>query len=217
MSDEWFHRFQYPNGTLKNKFDIQNHDQLQKLEYEESAQNALALLQIRPDIKDISSLENIHKVLFGEIYSWAGEYREYDLHKGTTTFLEPNFFEMAAYAINESLKKLYHVNNVKIREYADLTDKLNNLHPFREGNGRSARLFLQIFAANNGDYLNYSRNDSEMIKALSNANIDKIASMLKLSKFGSPEKAFDEIIINRMNELQNANEAKYDDPNIGSK
>ena len=57
MSDEWFHRFQYPNGTLKNKFDIQNHDQLQKLEYEESAQNALALLQIRPDIKDISSLE----------------------------------------------------------------------------------------------------------------------------------------------------------------
>jgi cell filamentation protein len=65
---EWFSHSQYPNGTLKNKFGIQDRDQLRQLEYEESVQNALVLLQIKSDIKDVRSLSHIHKILFGELY-----------------------------------------------------------------------------------------------------------------------------------------------------
>jgi cell filamentation protein len=125
------------------------------------------------------------------------------LYKGETTFLEPHFFEMAIYDINGALSNLCHVRNATTREYAEVLDRLNNLHPFREENGRAARLFLQIFAANNGDYLSYSRHDSEMIQTLSEADIDKIASMLALSKIESLKKAYDEVAMQRLNEIQN--------------
>ncbi|HAT53861.1 MAG TPA: cell division protein [Lactobacillus sp.] len=195
--DELFTRFQYANGTLKNKFGIEDRTKLRELDYVESAQNGIALLQLKPVISDLSFLRKIHKILFGELYEWAGVYRDYNLTKGSTTFLEPAFFATATSEINRLLTGIYEHGD-PLLNYAKVLDAINNLHPFREGNGRSIRLFLQIFAANNGDYLDYSNNDSQIIEALASADIKGIAGLLTLEKIATTDDAFADIAKKRL-------------------
>ncbi len=65
-------------------------------------------------------------------------------------------------------------------DYAFLLDRLNYLHPFREGNGRSSKLFLQAFAANHGQVIDYPRSNKELIIAQNNADINQIARLIKV-------------------------------------
>lgn len=67
-------------------------------------------------------------------------------------------------------------------DYAQLMDLLNYMHPFREGNGRSTRLFLQCYAANHNQCIVYPLNNDDLIQALTGANVPEIARLIKVEK-----------------------------------
>ena len=76
------------------------------------------------------------------------------------------------------------------KDYAELLDAINFMHPFREGNGRSCKVFLSAYAANHGQVIDYPRRNKEMIEAQNEANVDKIAKLIKVENTPSRNRVF---------------------------
>ncbi|MCR1904139.1 Fic/DOC family protein [Lactobacillus taiwanensis] len=179
---EWYRKkFLYPNGTLKNKLNITDPTELAQREYRGSAVRALAFLRKNKKITSVEDLKKIHKIMFGWLYSWAGQIRDYELTKGETEFLEYSRIKFGIEEIDEKMKQLASKKELENTDYAFLLDRLNYLHPFREGNGRSSKLFLQAFAANHGQVIDYPRSNKDLITAQNNADINQIADLIKVS------------------------------------
>ena len=87
--DELRQRFLYPNGTLKNKLNLQDAETLSTVEYQMVAYNAVWLLGHGYVIKSMDDFAKLHRFLFGDLYSWAGQFRDYYLAKGGTDFMPP--------------------------------------------------------------------------------------------------------------------------------
>lgn len=174
-------KFLYPNGTLKNKLNITDPTELAQREYRGSAVRALAFLRKNKKITSVEDLKKIHKIMFGWLYSWAGQIRDYELTKGETEFLEYSRIKFGIEEIDEKMKQLASKKELENTDYAFLLDRLNYLHPFREGNGRSSKLFLQAFAANHGQVIDYPRSNKDLITAQNNADINQIADLIKVS------------------------------------
>lgn len=119
--------------------------------------------------------------MFGWLYNWAGQIRNYELTKGETEFLEYSRIKFGIEEIDEKMKQLASKKELANTDYAFLLDRLNYLHPFREGNGRSSKLFLQAFAANHGQVIDYPRSNKDLITAQNNADINQIADLIKVS------------------------------------
>lgn len=178
---EWYRRkFLYPNGTLKNKLNIKDAAELAQKEYLGSAVRALAFLRKNKKITSVEDLKKIHKIMFGWLYDWAGQIRDYELIKGDTEFLEYTRIKFEIEEIDEKMRQLASQKELANTDYAFLLDRLNYLHPFREGNGRSSKLFLQAFAANHGQVIDYPRSNKELIIAQNNADINQIARLIKV-------------------------------------
>jgi cell filamentation protein len=180
MSTNWLTQTLYSNGVLKNKKGIRNEKRLMALEYRISAKVALALLEKQVKVKNISDLHKIHKLMFQSLYDWAGQERSGDFSKGSTFFLPHDRFAFARKDINQLLAQKSDTSPLTKHDYAILLDKLNYYHPFREGNGRSAKTFIQLFALEHHQVIDYPRYDSGMIEALSEANIEKISSYIDI-------------------------------------
>ena len=179
---EWYRKkFLYPNGTLKNKLNITDPTELAQREYRGSAVSALAFLRKNKKITSVEDLKKIHKIMFGWLYNWAGQIRDYELTKGETEFLEYSRIKFGIEEIDEKMKQLASKKELENTDYAFLLDRLNYLHPFREGNGRSSKLFLQAFAANHGQVIDYPRSNKDLITAQNNADINQIADLIKVS------------------------------------
>ncbi|WP_260211002.1 Fic/DOC family protein [Lactobacillus amylovorus] len=176
MSD-WIQETLYANGTLINKLGIRDAQDLAKNEFEITAQRELFLLNQGIKIKDISAFAKINAFLFSPLYDWAGKYRQGNFYKGNTTFLDYNRFNYAEEDIN-------HVMSLQQKQHhltaEDLMDLLNYMHPFREGNGRSTRLFLQCYAVNHGQYIIFPLTNDNLIQALTDADVAKIAKLIKI-------------------------------------
>lgn len=136
--------------TLKNNFNITSSEELKKLE-KEIVVSKLSYLYINgmPGNFDIKHLCDLHQFLFGDIYPFAGKYREVDMYKITgfehweeiNHKLEEFFEKMNNREVNES-------NKFEIAKYlADYYYELIGIHPFREGNGRTTREFLRQFTS----------------------------------------------------------------------
>lgn len=178
---EWYRKkFLYPNGTLKNKLNIKDAAELAQKEYLGSAVRALAFLRKNKKITSVEDLKKIHKIMFGWLYDWAGQIRDYELIKGDTKFLECTRIKFGIEEIDEKMRQLASQKELANTDYAFLLDRLNYLHPFREGNGRSSKLFLQAFAANHGQVIDYPRSNKELIIAQNNADINQIARLIKV-------------------------------------
>ncbi|PAB57300.1 hypothetical protein A3Q24_00190 [Lactobacillus johnsonii] len=195
QEDDQYHenRFLYKNGTLKNKLGIKNTKDLSNVEYLGSASRALVLIKKQPEIRSINELQAIHKVMFGWLYDWAGKIRDYDLSKNGYGFLEGDRQEFGIQNINNKINQKNELDTLNNKDYAELLDELNYLHPFREGNGRSTKLFLQCFAANHEQVLDYPRKNNEMIEAQNNADIDKISELIQVQNSPSREAAFQQL------------------------
>ena len=94
---------------------------------------------------DFEHYKAIHRFLFSDIYDWAGEVRTVNISKKVTAFAEADSIERIATACfkritSGDLEDLPH--NEFAAEIADLYDTINRLHPFREGNGRTQRIFF---------------------------------------------------------------------------
>ncbi|MCI1974427.1 MAG: Fic family protein [Limosilactobacillus sp.] len=183
-------RFLYPNGTLRNKLNLQDANELSTVEYRTVAHNAIWLLHHGYVIKNMDDFAKIHRFLFSDIYTWAGQFRNYYLTKGGTDFMPPTAFDTATTNINQQLETIKATKKPTVEQYAKLLDSLNYLHPFREGNGRTTRLFIQLLAANHAQYIDYNRQDSKVIEALNQSDLIKLQDFIKITNVKSVQESF---------------------------
>lgn len=192
---DWIAKTLYKNGVLKNKLGIHDEKELADLEYRLSAKASYQIISRHLKIKDISDLNKIHKIMFGRLYDWAGKDRPGDFSKGNTVFFPHDRFQFAKKNINGLLADYAKKDKLSKNDYAKLLDELNYYHPFREGNGRSTKTFIQALAAQHNQVIEYPRENSKMIEAEKNADIDGIARLIKLEPTPT-----EEIILKKLNE-----------------
>lgn len=127
--------------VLENKLGITESAELARIEEKLSKKKALALFE--ENIFDIleagktKSLIAIHKYLFEDIYPFAGEIRTVNIAKGNFRFAPVMYLEAA----------LSNIDKMPQSNFDEIIDKyveMNIAHPFREGNGRSTRIWLDL-------------------------------------------------------------------------
>lgn len=95
---------------------------------------------------DFEDYKAIHRELFSDLYEWAGMPRNINLSKQGTVFCSYEKIDDLGKRIFSRLKKLNYLVGLDrekfVCEIADLYDTINRLHPFREGNGRTQRVFF---------------------------------------------------------------------------
>ena len=125
--------------VLENKLGITDQIELSKMEEKLSKIGARELFdcgklnELRPGTYE--SLKTIHKFLFDKIYSFAGEMRKENIAKG-------NFRFVSLLYLDESIKKIEQMPQKTFDEIIEKYVEMNVAHPFREGNGRSLRIWL---------------------------------------------------------------------------
>ena len=106
---------------------------------------------------DVSHFVSIHKFLFEDIYPFAGLFRTENIAKDYFQFAEWEYIENELTRLLSELKSENFLDNLTKEKFAERLAyywaELNVLHPFREGNGRSQRLFIESLAKINGIYL----------------------------------------------------------------
>lgn len=145
--------------ALENKLGITSSPELAEAEERISKKKALELFEngILDTLEagTFSSLKAIHKYLFGEIYDFAGEIRTVNLAKGSFRFAPLMYLEAALENIDKMPQSTFD-------EIVEKYVEMNIAHPFREGNGRSTRIWLdQIFKKELGKVVDWSRVDKE--------------------------------------------------------
>ena len=125
--------------VLENKLNIQNSAELAREEERISKKKAVELFENgildKLECGKFSSVKTIHKYLFDDIYYFAGEIRTVNLAKGNFRFAPLMYLDSAL----ENIDKMPQSNFDEIIEkYVEM----NIAHPFREGNGRSTRIWL---------------------------------------------------------------------------
>lgn len=181
--DEITQRFEYSNGTLKNKLHEFNKDKLAQIEYRRVAYVGTKILEnSQITIESFNDLQKIHYLMFAWLYEWAGQIRDYNLTKENTNFLPVNFISKGIDEINKKISIINQQALPTVDDYAVLLDRLNFLHPFREGNGRSAKIFITKLALNHHQKLDYRRDNTKMIEALIKADIKEISQQLNLKQ-----------------------------------
>ena len=102
-----------------------------------------------------ASLKAIHKYLFDDIYDFAGELRTVNLAKGNFRFAPLMYLEAALANIEKMPQSTF---DEIIEKYVEM----NVAHPFREGNGRSMRIWLDLMLKNGiGQVVDWSKVDKE--------------------------------------------------------
>ena len=145
--------------ALENKLGITNSAELAREEERISKKKAVELFESGALDKLVpgrfASLQAIHRVLFKDIYDFAGELRMVNLAKGNFRFAPLMYLEAALGNIDKMPQSTF---DEIIEKYVEM----NIAHPFREGNGRSTRLWLdQMLKAGIGQVVDWSKVDKE--------------------------------------------------------
>ena len=145
--------------ALENKLGITNSAELAREEERISKKKAVELFESGALDKLVpgrfASLQAIHKALFEDIYDFAGELRTVNLAKGNFRFAPLMYLEAALANIDKMPQSTF---DEIIEKYVEM----NIAHPFREGNGRSTRLWLdQMLKAGIGQVVDWSKVDKE--------------------------------------------------------
>ena len=124
---------------LENKLGINNQIALSKAEERLSKQKAKQLFDSsdinKVDIGTFEGLSFIHKYLFGDIYDFAGKVRDVNISKGDFRFTPVMHLEAS----------LKHIDTMAQSNFDEIIEKyveMNIAHPFRDGNGRATRIWL---------------------------------------------------------------------------
>lgn len=158
-------------GVLKNKLGIRDEEKLKRAEASLVAWRSFELSQ-KPvqGSFDLDHLKAIHKHLFGDVYEWAGEIRNIDLAKDNSYFANHRHIVSAARPIFQKLANEDYLNGLTADAFsaraAYYLGELNALHPFREGNGRVQREFINHLAFRNGYFIEWKNiSQEEMAQA----------------------------------------------------
>jgi cell filamentation protein len=140
---------------------------------------------------DTAHLKAIHKHVFQDVYPWAGQFRTTMLRKAqfiggpVTYFTPPHLLEHEAQRIFDGLHRANLLKGLSRPEFARkgayLLVDLNNLHPYREGNGRTQRIFVEALARQAGHAVHFDVVSQErMIRASILATAGDAAMMIRL-------------------------------------
>ena len=158
----------YPGtNVLINKLNIKDDNALTIAE-KEITSIKLLMLNNMPIIEKIN-FENfckIHKIIFEDIYEWAGLIRQGDfLSKGNSIFCRGQYIIENANRIMDNIQKENYLCGLDkskfIERIAFFMGEINALHPFREGNGRTSREFFRQLSLNAGYKLDFSKTEKE--------------------------------------------------------
>lgn len=145
--------------ALENKLGLTNPADLAREEERTSKKKALELfesgiLDTLPAGK-FSTLQKIHEYLFSDIYNFAGKVRSVNIAKGNFRFAPLMYLEAS----------LSNIDNMPQSTFDEIIEKyveMNVAHPFREGNGRSARIWLDhILKTEINQVVDWSKVDKE--------------------------------------------------------
>lgn len=162
---------------LINKFSIKDEEKLAKVEAAITLAK-VASLEKNPIQGDFGFAHYcaIHRYLFEDIYEWAGNLRTVEMSKKGTLFASVAELPFLCNACLERLQKQDCFRNLHFSEFvaelADLYSSLNLIHPFREGNGRTLRIFIAQLVRFCGYEINFSEIDTDdlMIATIHAAN-----------------------------------------------
>ena len=145
--------------ALENKLGIQDSAQLAREEERISKKKALALFEdgLLDSLQagTFSALRAIHRYLFEDIYDFAGELRTVNIAKGNFRFAPVMYLDAA-------LKNIDHMPQSTFDEIIEKYVEMNIAHPFREGNGRSTRIWLdQMLKTETGQVIDWRNVDKE--------------------------------------------------------
>ena len=173
--------------TLKNKLKLESPVELARAEERIGKQKAIELWQ-SDELKNFqagtfAALAHVHKKLFEDIYYFAGKIRAENISKGGFRFASALYLSEAVASVEKMPQKNF---DAIVEKYVEM----NVAHPFREGNGRSMRIWLDdIFRREMSRVIDWSKidrgvylqamerspiNDSEIKKILAAALTDKI-------------------------------------------
>ena len=144
---------------LENKLGIADSAELARAEEKISKKKAIEMFETgfleKLEPGTYESLAAIHKYLFDEIYDFAGELRKVNLSKGNFRFAPLMYLEAALQSIDKMPQSTFD-------EIVEKYVEMNVAHPFREGNGRSARIWLDLMLKKEIGYVvDWSRVDKE--------------------------------------------------------
>ena len=144
---------------LENKLGLTSSAELARMEEQLSKKKAVLLfekgiLDSLPAGK-FSTLQAIHRYLFEDIYDFAGEIRKVNMAKGNFRFAPLMYLDAA----------LENIDKMPQSDFDEIIEKyveMNIAHPFREGNGRSARIWLDhMLKQEIGKVIDWSKIDKE--------------------------------------------------------
>ena len=145
--------------ALENKLGLTSSAELAREEERVSKKKAVELFENgileKLDPGKFSSLRVIHKYLFEEIYDFAGKIRTVNIAKGNFRFAPVMYLKAALENIDKMPQSTFD-------EIVEKYVEMNIAHPFREGNGRSTRIWLDvIFKAELHKVVDWSKVDKE--------------------------------------------------------
>ena len=145
--------------ALENKLGITSSAELACEEERISKKKAVELFESgtldKLEPGKFASLQAIHKALFEDIYDFAGQLRTVNLAKGNFRFAPLIYLEAALANIDKMPRSTY---DEIIEKYVEM----NVAHPFREGNGRSTRIWLDLILKSGiGQVVDWSKVDKE--------------------------------------------------------
>ncbi len=168
-------KYCYPGSdVLKNKLDIRSDEALHTAEREITS---MWLLRLKAEpVKgrfDLAHLKRIHAKVFADIYAWAGKTRTVDISKGNV-FCRSMFIDSYAEELFSSLAAENWLITTAPEEVPErlayYLSEINVLHPFREGNGRVQRLFIEYLGSVGGFHVDFSSvGQNEMVRASADA------------------------------------------------
>ncbi|MBV7298079.1 Fic/DOC family protein [Enterovibrio paralichthyis] len=135
------------SDVLKNLLNIRDADALAEAEAEFVRFRYMEYISEAESLEDftLDHFLKLHRVLFQDIYPWAGQLRDVDISKGDTRFCACQFIK------TELVKQLARIpalldcldREAVVELTSDIFCEINVIHPFREGNGRSTRFFFE--------------------------------------------------------------------------
>lgn len=159
----------YPGTTvLVNKFDLHSQQELDAVEAALVTAKAIQWEEAPLCTTfDFAHYQQIHHHLFCDLYAWAGQLRTINISKKGTQFCPASEIERVGNAVFSRLAANHFLQGLPMRDFVppmvDLYERTNELHPFREGNGRTQRVFLAQLAQNAGYRLDFSCIDPDAL------------------------------------------------------
>ena len=167
-------------GILRNRIGARTQAALDQAEGGLSVHRLVELAErypVRPT-SDLAELRGIHRHLFQDLYEWAGQTRTVDIRKpGGEPFLPVSRIETGTRFVFDELRTDNHLREMTrerfVERLAHHYDGLNYAHPFREGNGRTQRVFWSRVARDAGWHLDWRQVSAERNNEASRAAMER--------------------------------------------